>query len=162
MMDFTNLQVLAEVSVTLLGLSGLTAVIGQSKFDQLGVAYRTHLLLYNASVAFVASILPLVGIPILLATIAMAVSVTAMTVWGGKSIFGLFQQKVQMSVALACVFYPPFVVLTLFLWWSIFTLAEQSLLVYELSIGLFLLLATVSFVRLVRSAFVAENGSHIG
>jgi hypothetical protein len=160
-MDYTNLQVLAEVSVTLLGLSGLTAVIGQSKFDQLGVAYRTQVLLYNSSVAFVGSILPLVGIPILLATIGMAVSMTTMTVWGGKNIFGWRQQKFPISLALNWMIFPLYVVLTLFLWWSIFTLAEQLLFIYELSIGLCLLLATVSFVRLVRSAFGNEDTSSI-
>ena len=120
-MDYTNLQVLAEVSVTLLGLSGLTAVIGQSRFDQRGVAYRTQLLLYCSSVAFVGSILPLVGIPLLLATVAMAVSMTTLTVWIGKNVIGLFQQKVQTSMALAWIFSPAFIMLTLFLWWSIFT-----------------------------------------
>jgi len=161
MMDYTNLQVLAEVSVTLLGLSGLTAVIGQSRFDQRGVAYRTQLLLYTSSVAFVGSILPLVGIPLLLATIGMAVSMTTMMAWGARYNFGWFQQKVRTSLALLWIFFPPLIVLTLFLWWSIFTMAEQLLLSYELSIGLCLLLATVSFVRLVRSAFVADDVSGI-
>jgi hypothetical protein len=159
MMDYTNLQVLAEVSVTLLGFSGITAVIGQSRFDQLGVGYRMQLLLYTSSAAFVGSILPLVGIPILLATIGMAVSMTTLTVWTSRNFFGWFQQKVQMSLALVWIFLPLFIILTLYLWWSIFTLAEQLLFIYELSIGSFLLLATVAFVRLVRSVFVAEDMS---
>ena len=159
-MDYTNLQVLAEVSVTLLGLSGLTAVIGQSRFDQLGVAYRTKLLLYTSSVAFIASILPLVGIPILLATIAMAVTMPTLALWSSKNVFGWFQSKIHTSTALNWVFLVSFVVLTLFLWWSIFTRAAQLLLIYELSIGLFLLLATVSFVRLVRSAFANQDVSN--
>jgi hypothetical protein len=159
MMDYTNLQVLAEVSVTLLGFSGITAVIGQSRFDQLGVGYRMQLLLYTSSVAFVGSILPLVGIPILLATIGMAVSMTTLTVWTSRNCFGWSQQKVRASMALILIFFPAGIVLTLLLWWSIFTLAEQLLFIYELSIGSFLLLATVSFVRLVRSVFVAEDMS---
>jgi hypothetical protein len=159
MMDYTNLQVLAEVSVTLLGLSGLTAVIGHSRFDQLGIAYRTQVLLYASSVAFIGSILPLVGVPILLSAISIAVPMTVLTVWAGKNVFGWFQQKVQTSLALNWIFFPPFIMLTLYLWWSIFTSAEQILVIYKLSIGLFLLLATVSFFRLVKSAFVTKDMS---
>ena len=158
-MDYTNLQVLAEVSVTLLGLSGLTAVIGQSKFDQLGVAYRTQTLLYTSSVAFVGSILPLVGVPLMLATIGMAVAVTMLTAWTSVNFFGWRRQKVPMSLVLVWIFYPLFIVTTIFLWWSIFTSADQLPIIYELSIGSSLLLATVCFVRLVRSAFTADDES---
>ena len=62
MMDYSNLQVLAEVSVALLGFSGLTIVMGHSGFDQHGLAYRTQAMLYSSSLAFIGSLLPLVGI----------------------------------------------------------------------------------------------------
>jgi hypothetical protein len=104
-MDYTNLQVLAEVSVTLLGLSGLTAVIGQSKFDQRGVAYRTQLLLYTSSVAFVGSFLPLIGIPLILATIGMAASLTILLAWGTRYNLGWFQQKIRASLVLILIFF---------------------------------------------------------
>jgi hypothetical protein len=53
-MDYSNLQVLAEVSVALLGFSGLTIVMGHSRFDQHGLAYRTQGMLYLSSLAFIA------------------------------------------------------------------------------------------------------------
>ena len=159
-MDYTNLQVLAEVSITLLGFSGLTAILGHSRFDQLGVAYRTQMLLYASSVAFIGSILPLVGVPVLLGAIGMAASMSVLTVWAAKRLFGWSAQKVPTSLALNWIFFPTFIMLTLYLLWSIFTLAEQLLLIYELSIGLYLMLATVSFVRLVRSAFVTTDISN--
>jgi hypothetical protein len=76
-MDYTNLQVLAEVSVTLLGFSGITAIMGYSRFAQKGVKYRMQGLLYGSSLAFIGSILPLVGIPILPAAVGMAASLSA-------------------------------------------------------------------------------------
>ena len=158
-MDYTNLEVLAEVSITLLGFSGLTAILGHSRFDPVGVAYRTKMLLYASSVAFIGSILPLVGVPILLGAIGMAASMSVLTIWAGRYVFGWSVQKVQTSLALNWIFFPSFTLLTLYLWWTIFAFAAHLLLIYELSIGLYLLLATVSFVRLVRSAFVTRDMS---
>jgi hypothetical protein len=136
-MDFTNLQVLAEVSVTLLGFSGLAAVIGHSRFDPRGVEYRTLLLLYTASAAFVGSILPLVGVPILLAAIGFATLGSVLLVWGAKYNFGRSARRVQILSVLVWVFFPLGVMVTLSLWWAVFTLAEQLLLIYQLSIGFF-------------------------
>ena len=155
-MDYTNLQILAEVSVTLLGFSGLTAVIGHSRFDQRGVAYRTLLLLYCSSLAFVGSILPLVGVPIWLAAISLAASMTLITVWVGRKMLGPSEIKVQTSLVLNLIFYPLGVMVLLFLWWSIISSAEQLLFIYQLSIGFNLVLGAAAFVRLVRSAFVTE------
>ena len=87
-MDYTNLQVLAEVSVTLLGFSGITAIMGYSRFAQQGVTYRMQGLLYASSLAFIGSILPLVGIPILLAAVSIAALGSAVIIWGGGRLVG--------------------------------------------------------------------------
>ncbi len=156
-MDYTNLQVLAEVSVTLLGFSGLTAVIGYSRFDQRGIEYRTLLLLYASSVAFIGSIMPLVGVPVLFASIGIAVSMLVEMVWAGNRMWGKSVATAKTSPLFIWTLFPMFMISTFALWWSIISLAEKLLLIYELSIGLHLLLATVSFVRLVRSAFVTNG-----
>jgi len=158
-MDYSTLKVLAEISVTLLGFSGLTAVIGHSRFDPHGVAYRTLLLLYASSVAFIGSILPLVGVPILLAAIGIAVSMSVNTVWTGRTILGISGATAKTSKLLNWTIFPVYVISTLALWWSIFSTTEEILFFYQLSIGMNLLVATVSFVRLVRSAFVTIDTS---
>jgi hypothetical protein len=158
-MDYTNLQVLAEVSVTLLGFSGITAVIGHSRFAQQGVAYRILGLLYSSSAAFIGSILPLVGIPILPAAVGIAALVSAVNIWVGKTLFGRSRQELRANPALVWTFFPMAVMVNLYLWWSIFVLAEQLLYVYQLQIGFLLLISTVYFIRLVGSAFGTKDTS---
>ena len=158
-MDYTNLQVLAEVSVTLLGFSGLTAIIGHSRFAQQGVTYRMLGLLYTSSLAFIGSILPLVGIPILPAAVGIAALMLAGNIWAGKNSFGRSRCEIQPNPALVWAFFPMSVMVNLYLWWSIFTSAEQLLFAYQLQIGFQLLLGTVYFVRLVSSAFGTKDTS---
>jgi hypothetical protein len=158
-MDYTNLQVLAEVSVALLGFSGLTIVIGRSRFDQLGVAYRTQGMLYSASLAFIGSLLPLVGIPISLGAIAMAASMSMACVWAGMRAFGISMATVKTSTLLNWIFFPMYVMSTLSLWLSLFVLSEQALLIYKLAIGCNLLIAVVFFIRLVISFFGTQEVS---
>ncbi len=155
-MDYTNLQVLAEVSITLLGFSGLTAVIGYSRFDQRGIAYRTLMSLYQSSVAFIGSIMPLVGIPILFAAIGLATLMSVLTIWVGMRISGV-SAAYKTHPLITGILFPMYVIVLSALWWSIVTLAGQLQFIYELSIGMNLLVATVAFIRLVRSAFIADD-----
>ena len=100
-MDYTNLQALAEVSVTLLGFSGLTIVMGHSRFDQHGLAYRTQGMLYNSSLGFIGSLLPLLGIPISLGVIVMAVLMSTLALW--LSLFVLSEQMLFIyKLAIGC------------------------------------------------------------
>ena len=158
-MDYTNLQVLAEVSVTLLGFSGITAIVGYSRFAQQGVTFRMRGLLYASSSAFVGSILPLVGIPILPAAIGIAALVLAGNIWAGKGVMGRSRQEIQPNPAITWTMFPMAVIVNLYLWWSILTLAEQLLFAYLLQIGFQLLIGTVYFIRLVSSAFGTTNMS---
>jgi hypothetical protein len=158
-MDYTNLQVLAEVSVALLGFSGLTIVMGHSRFDQHGLAYRTQGMLYNSSLAFTGSLLPLVGIPISFGAIAMAVLMSIGSVWAGLRIFGRSALAVKTSPLLNWIFFPMYLMSTLSLWLSLFVLSEQALLIYRLAIGCNLLVAVVFFIRLVISFFDTEEVS---
>ncbi len=158
-MDYDNLQVLAEVSVTLLGFSGITAIMGYSRFDQRGVTYRMQGLLYTSSQALVASILPLVGIPMLPAAIAVAILGTATCIWAGKMQLGGSGNEVRYSPFLLWTFLPAGALVSLSLWWSILFSTEHLLFIYQLSIGFNLLLATTYFIRLVASAFPANDGS---
>ena len=157
-MDYTNLQVLAEVSVTLLGFSGITAIMGYSRFAQQGVTYRMQGLLYASSLAFIGSILPLVGIPILLAAVSIAALCSAVIIWGARS-FGRSGREMQLSQAIVWTSFPMAVMVNLYMWWSIFTSAEQLLFAYQLQIGAGLLIATLFFIRLVGSAFDTKGKS---
>ena len=158
-MDFTNLQVLAEVSVALLGFSGLTVVLGQSRFDQAGIAFRTEGLLYTSSLAFIGSLLPLVGVPVLLGAIAIAalMSVVCMSVL--RMLFGADAPTFRISQFLTWTTLPVYMMSTLALWISIFALPEQLLFIYKLAIGCNLILAVLYFIRLVTSTFGTKKGS---
>jgi hypothetical protein len=158
-MDYTNLEVLGEFSVALLGFSGITAIVGHSRFAQQGVTFRLRGLLYASSSAFVGSILPLVGIPILPAAIGVAALVLAGNTWAGKGVFGRSRQEIRPNLAITWTMFPMAVMVNLYLWWSILTLAEQLLFAYQLQIGFQLLIATMYFVRLVSSAFVTKDVS---
>ena len=158
-MDYDNMQVLAEVSVTLLGFSGITAIMGYSRFDQRGVTYRMQGLLYTSALALAASILPLVGIPLLHAAIAVAILASATIMWAGKMQLGRSRNEVRPNPFLLWTFLPAGVLVMLSLWWSILISTEYLLLTYQLAIGFNLLLATTYFIRLVASAFPANDGS---
>lgn len=158
-MDYTNFQVLAEVSVTLLGFSGITAIVGQSRFPQHGIRWRMLGLLYSASLAFIGSALPLVGIALLPAAVAVAALYTAANIWVGKTLLDRSRHEIQANPALVWTFYPFGIMMNLYLWVAVFVLPEQLFFVYQLQIGFLLLLATVYFVRLVGSAFGAEDKS---
>ncbi len=156
-MDYSNLQVLAEVSVALLGFSGITAIVGHSRFAQQGVTYRMRGLLYGSSAAFIGSILPLVGAPMLPAAVANAAINVAINIWAAKSLFGRSRQEIQANPVLTWTFFPIAILVNLHLWWSILVLAEQLLFAYQLQIGANLVIATLYFVRLVGSAFGTKD-----
>lgn len=151
----SDFEVLAEISVTLLGLSGVTTVIGRSKFDQRGAEYRVLLLLYTSSAAFIGSVLPLIGVPILFAAVALAISATLLFVWGRAYWWSGARRRVSLNPILVWLFFPTGILLLLLMWWAIFTQSQHLQHVYQLAIGFFLLTATTAFVRLVRSVFVS-------
>jgi len=158
-MDYSNLQVLAEVSVALLGFSALTIVMGHSRFDQHGLAYRTQAMLYSSSLAFIGSLLPLVGISISFGAIAMAALMSMGIVWAGMRVLGVSVSLVKTNPVLNWIFFPMYLISTSSLWLSLFVLSEQALLIYKLAIGCNLLVAVIFFIRLVISSFGSEEVS---
>jgi len=158
-MDYSNFQVLAEVSVTLLGFSGITAIVGQSQFPQQGVRWRMLGLLYSSSLAFIGSALPLVGIPVLPAAVALAALSSVAITWVGMTLLDRSSQKIQANPIITWTFSTFGVLMTLYLWLSIFVLPDQIHHAYQQQIGFLLLLATVYFIRLVSSAFATKHRS---
>ena len=149
-MDF---GLLAEVSVTLLGLSGLTTVVGSSKFDERGAEYRVLLLLYTSSAAFIASLLPLIGVPVSVAAGCLTVLASLMFAWGGVYWWPGSRRRVALNPFLTWTFVSLSILLLVVMWWATLTQSEHLQYVYQLAIGFFLLTATTVFVRLVRSVF---------
>jgi hypothetical protein len=156
-MDYLNLDVLAEVSVALLGFSGLTIVLGRSRFHQLGVAFRIRGLLYASSSAFVGCILPLVGIPLTVSVLVLALAMSYLSVWSGRVAFGRQASSFQPNLILVWALWPPFVLLTLALWLSPLLTPESNFAVFKFAIGGNLLLAVVYFVRLILSVATTET-----
>ena len=158
-MDYPNLDVLAEVSVALLGFSGLTVVLGHSRFHQLGVVYRMRGLLYASSIAFVASILPLVGIPLPASVILLALAMSFLGVFVGRASFGRQASSIRPSPVLLWTFYPTLLLLTIALWLSPLLMPESNFVVFRFAIGFNLLLAVVYFVRLILSVPIEETSA---
>ena len=158
-MDYPNLDVLAEVSVALLGFSGLTIVLGHTRFHHLGVAFRTRGLLYTSSSAFVGCILPLVGIPLPASVFLLALAMSFLSVWSGRATFGRQASSFQPHLILSWTLWPPFVLLTLALWLSPLLTPESNFAVFRFAIGGNLLLAVVYFVRLILSVTTEETST---
>ena len=156
-MDYPNLDVLAEVSVALLGFSGLMVVLGHSRFHQLGVEYRMQGLLYAASVAFVGCMLPLVGIPLPASVLVLALAMSFLGAWVGRASFGRRARSRQVNPILIWTLFPPFVLLTIALWLSPLFTPESNFAVFKFAIGWNLLLAVVYFIRLVLSVVSEET-----
>ena len=158
-MDYPNLDVLAEVSVALLGFSGLAVVLGHSRFHQLGVAQRTQGLLYTSSTAFLGCILLLVGLPLPASVLVLALAMSFMSVWSGTKIFGRQARLIQPNLILVCALYPPFVILTFALWLSPLLAPESNFVVFKFAIGMNLLMAVVYFLRLILSVATEETST---
>ncbi len=158
-MDYPTLEALAEVSVALLGFSGLTIVLGRSRFNPIGVTFRTQGLLFSSSTAFVGSIMPLIGIPLLASILSLAVAMSVFSVWASRWNFGRQASSIQVNPILLWALYPPYVLLTLVLWLSPLLTPESNFAVFKLAIGMNLLLAVAYFVRLILSIFTEEASS---
>ncbi len=158
-MDYPNLDVLAEVSVALLGFSGLTVVIGHSRFHQLGVVYRMRGLLYASSIAFVGSILPLVGIPLSASVLLLAIAMSFLGVFVGRASFGRQASSIQPSPVLLWTFYPTLLLLTIALWLSPLLMPESNFVVFRFAIGFNLVLSVAYFVRLILSVPIEETSA---
>ena len=89
-MDIQNFEIFAELSVAILGFSGLAAVLGDSGSNHAYVAARVHGLLVRACIAAISSILPLTGLNIVYCSMIFIVLLIAAQGW---AIFGLMRQK---------------------------------------------------------------------
>jgi hypothetical protein len=158
-MDYSNLEILAEVSVALLGFSGLTIVLGRSRFNQHGVSFRIRGLLFTSSAAFVGSTMPLVGMPLLASILLLALTMSIMSVWSGRETFGRQSSSIQTNPILFWALYPPYVLSMLALWLSPLLMPESNFAVLKFAIGLNLLLAVTYFVRLILSMPTDETSS---
>jgi hypothetical protein len=160
-MEYSNLDVLAEASIALLGFSGLTIVLGRTRFHPLGATFRIRGLLFTSSSAFVGCIMPLVGIPLTASIFVLALVMSFTSVWAGKAIFGRQASSIQINPILYWTFMPPFVLLALALWLSPLLTPEWNFAVFKFAIGGNLLMAVVYFVRLILSVTTEETSTGV-
>jgi hypothetical protein len=158
-MEYPSLEALAEVSVALLGFSGLSIVLGRSRFNPIGVAFRTQDLLFSSSTAFVGCIMPLVGIPLLASILSLAVAMSVFSVWAVRWNLGRQASSIQVNPILLWALFPPFVLSTLSLWLSPLLVPESNFAVFKVAIGMNLFLAVAYFVRLILSISTDETSS---
>jgi hypothetical protein len=73
-MDPFILKLFTQVSITILGFSGVTTALGHLSSNTRYISIRTKGLLFAASIAFIASIGPLAGFPEFFAAIFLAIA----------------------------------------------------------------------------------------
>ena len=149
-MDYSSIEVLAEISVGLVGFSGLTVVVGRSHFRHLGVAYRIRGLLYTSSTALLACIAILVNVPLPAASYALGFAILGTLIWSGLSL-RKNKEGVRTNPFLTWSLSPLSVLVFVALILAPWRWPQQNLAIYEAAIGFSLLVSLIYFIRLVVS-----------
>jgi hypothetical protein len=145
--QFSTLELLAELSIAILGFAGLTAVFGHSKFDASSVTVRIRGLILSAGLAFAASVIPLIGVSLILSAAILLVATFATWYWmlkainEGKFIHNPWITWPTSLIGIGCAI------------WLCYALMSNSeiLSAYVAFTGYQLLLATAFYIRLVLS-----------
>jgi len=145
-----NLEVLglfAEVSIAMLGFSGITLAFGRIYKRQKSLSVRTMGLLVTSGIAFLASITPIVGLPSVVASIILILLVGVSASWCIISVFR--KPEHSSSVWLVCLVNGS---LLCSVGWLILALWSDGSSVnapYMTTICLLLLAAALLFIRMI-------------
>jgi hypothetical protein len=95
----TILEVLAELSVAILGFSGITVVLGHSKFDALSAGTRIQGLILSSGIALILSVLPIIGLHLAISSVLAIVLTLSFAFWAIWTIYrGMFKANVWLTV----------------------------------------------------------------
>jgi len=145
-----NLEMLgqfAEISIAMLGFSGITSAFDRIYKRQKNLSVRTMGLLVTSGIAFLASITPIVGLPSVVASIILILLVGVSSSWCIISVFR--KPKHSSSVWLVCLDNGS---LLCSVGWLILALRSYGSSVnapYMTTICLLLLAAALLFIRMI-------------
>jgi len=145
-----SLNLLAEISIALLGFSGLMVALGRSSFPEAGIYYRVAGLLGSASIALLASLLPIVNVPFSIAAWFVVLVSASFLSWSFVP-FVVQGTATGSNYALAWFNILLGAVITIWLLLSLIPLTGKAEFAYVGLIGFYLFLGSVFFIRLVLS-----------
>jgi hypothetical protein len=144
MFEMGRFEILAELSVALLGFSGLMVAFGYSRFSEAGFAARIRALVYTTSAALIASLLPLLNLYLPIAAALLLAMFVAYLIWVCKVwLFG--GKKVRTGTALVWFFLLASVPVIAWLVISLLNQGASLGAAYQTGIGYFLLISIYNF-----------------
>ena len=145
-----QLGLLADLSIALLGFSGIVVSLGSTNFSEEGYSKRIAALLWGSLVAFIGSILPILNVPIVVASMLLISLSTLLLAWATRTFVlgGNLQRTDTIAPLLFGLLTPAIVVAA---WLAYCVVFDRSMLEYAyLSVvGCWLIVAASTFVRLV-------------
>lgn len=146
-MDIQIFEILAEVSIAVLGFSGITAAIGSQTRRMGFFAARVKGLLFAAGIASVCSVAPLASLQLFYCSIGYILFATSLLVW---AIFGLLRNPdAQTNLGVFVVGNSILLSAIGSLVYALIIAPENLFGAYVYSLCMSLLLAGIFFVRLV-------------
>ena len=145
-----ELELIAELSIALLGFSGIVVSLGRSNFSAGGYASRISALLWTSGLAFVGSILPILKVPLMVSSVVLLVTSVLLLLWATRTfVLGGNLNRTNTIAPLLFGLLSPAVVVSG--WLAYCLVADQDSLEtsYLAVVGCWLILAASTFVRLV-------------
>ena len=147
-------EIFAEVSVAILGFSGMVAVIGDSNNTSPFIAARIRGLLLTSGSAAVSALAPLTGLTLTYCSILLIVIILASQLWG---VWLMMQQAAKPSWT---IFFVSLVaMLSAVIWLTYGLVVDPGVLIfgYVFAVSVLLLMSGLFFARMVL-AITSEPG----
>lgn len=156
-MEPGSFEIFAELSVTMLGFSGITAVLGGSQLDSPFIIVRIKGLLFCAGVAGVASIMPLAGLTLEHSAYLFELLLLSLMAWNFLGFRSISSHRASLPI-----FIPLIALLlssSIFLGYQLYFEASNLTSAYAFGISACLLCAGSYFIRVVLSMIQSRRDS---
>jgi hypothetical protein len=155
-MDLSVFEIFAEVSVAILGFSGIVAVIDDSNNTSPFVAARIRGLLLTSGIAAISALAPLTGLALTYCSILLIILIIASQLWG---IWLMRQQAAKPSWV---IFFLSLIAMLAAVIWIVYGLvSEPEMLIsgYIFTVSVMLLMSGLFFVRMVLAITSVTKGT---
>jgi hypothetical protein len=149
-------EIFAELSAALLGFSGLMIALRQAKFTPESLAARIRGLLYTAGGALVASLLPLINVPLLIACLVLLLIMVSHSSWAIR-VWMLNARQLGANPVLGWIFVTASLPIIAWLGVALFRDIDTQLGAYIAAIGFLLLTSTYNFCRFLMLSLTTER-----
>ena len=157
-----QLELLAELSIALLGFSGIVVSLGRTNFSEEGYSKRIAALLWGSLVTFLGSILPILNVPILVASFVLITMSTLLLAWATRSfVLAGNLERTDTIVPLLFGLLTPAVVVTVWLAYCLVFDRNKLEYGYLSVVGCWLIVAASTFVRLVLALDLMKRADDI-